>query len=131
MTGPGSGHGPRVAAAVAFVFVLVTWVGVWLSSAGNSAVSSMQPPFGLGVTAVALPIAVGLWLRKQWAYWLGLIAGGWQFISHALFLVVGTATGRQLGVLDWIFELVLGAFLAALLLPATRRGCMSPPNPTK
>jgi uncharacterized membrane protein len=124
-------HGPRVAAVVALAFALVIWAGVWLSSAENSAVSSMQPAFALAVTAVALPIVIGLWLRKQWAYWLGLVAGGWQFISHALFLVVSMAAERRLGVLDWLFELVLAAFLVVLLLPATRRGCMPAPNPTE
>jgi hypothetical protein len=120
-----------VAAAVASLFALVIWAGVWLSSAGNSAVSSMQPVFALAVTAVTLPIIIGLWLRKQWAYWLGLIAGGWQFVSHALFLVVSTAAQRRLGALDWLFEMVLAGFLVILLLPATRRGCMPPPNPSE
>jgi hypothetical protein len=127
MSAAGAGNGPRLAAAIAFVFALITWIGVWLSLTGSAAVSSMQPPFALGVTAVAVPIAVGLWLRKPWSYWLGLIAGGWQFISHLLFLVVGLAAERKLGPLDWLFELVLGAFLIALLLPATRRACMPRP----
>jgi hypothetical protein len=118
--------GPRLAATIAFVFALVTWLGVWLSTTGAGAVSSMQPTFALGVTAVAVPIAVGLWLRRPWSYWAGLIAGGWQFLSHLLFLVVGLAAGRKLGPLDWVFELVLGAFLIVLLLPATRRACMPP-----
>jgi TRAP-type uncharacterized transport system fused permease subunit len=116
---------------MAFLLALITWVGVWLSSAGDSAVSSMQSPFALGVTAVALPIAIGLWLRKQWAYWLGLIAAGWQFVSHALFLIVAVLTDRRLGVLDWLFELVLAAFLVVLLLPATRRGCRPSPTPNE
>jgi hypothetical protein len=127
----GPARGPRVAAAVVLVFALVTWTGVWFSSAGNGAVSSMQPPFALAVTGVALPIMIGLWLRKQWAYWLGLIAAGWQFVSHALFLVVSMATQRPLGVLDWSFEMVLAVFLVVLLLPATRRGCAPSPNPTE
>jgi hypothetical protein len=120
------GNEPRLAAAIAFAFALVTWIGVWLSSTGSRAVSSMQPPFALSVTAVAVPIAIGLWLRRPWSYWLGLIAGGWQFVSHMLFLVVGLAAGRKLGLLDWLFEFVLGAFLVVLLLPATRRACMPP-----
>jgi hypothetical protein len=126
MSGAAAGNGPRVAAAIAFVFALVTWLGVWLSLTGSGVVSSMQPAFALGVTAIALPIAIGLWLRQAWSYWLGLIAGGWQFLSHLLFLVVGLAAERKLGPLDWIFELVLGAFLVVLLVPATRRACMPP-----
>jgi hypothetical protein len=124
MSTAGAGGGPRLAAAIAFLFAAVTWLGVWLSLSGSAAVSSMQPAFALGVSGVALPIAVGLWLRKAWSYWLGLIAGGWQFISHLLFLVVGLAAARKLGPLDWLFALVLGAFLVVLLLPATRRACM-------
>lgn len=125
-----AGGSPRIAAAVAFLFAGVTWLGVWLSLTGSGAVSSMQPAFALGVTGLAVPIAIGLWLRKAWSYWLGLIAGGWQLISHSLFLVVGLAAERKLGPLDWLFELVLGAFLVVLLLPATRRACMAP-SPTE
>jgi hypothetical protein len=118
---------PRVAAGVVLLLVLVTWAGVWLATTGSGAGSSMRAPFALAVTAIALPIAAGLWLRRPWSYWVGLIAGSWQLISHVLFLIVGLAAGRALGLGDWLFGLLLAVFVTVLLIPATRRGCMPRP----
>jgi hypothetical protein len=119
---------PRLAVLMVLLFVVATWLGVLLADVGGGgAGSSIKAPFALLITGIALVLAVGLWLRRSWAYWAAIVAGSWQLLSHLLFIVVGLAAGRRLGLMDWVFALLLAVFMAVLLIPATRRGCMPAP----
>ena len=117
---------PRVAAAIFLSMALVLWVDVLfrarlVGAIGSSGYSSTA---GLVISAVTLPVAVGLWLRRGWAWWAGLIAAAWQLISHLLYIVVTTASGETVGAVGWLIPVLLVAFLTVLLLPATRRACL-------
>ena len=82
----------------------------------------------LFITAFGFVIAAGLWLRSAWGWWVGLIAGGYQFLSFMLFLVVVLATNDPIELLTGVSILVLLAFMVILLLPPTMRSCMHPPG---
>jgi hypothetical protein len=119
---------PRVAALLVLAFVAVVWGGVWLKQrfpdlqmALGQAMGSTGATF---VAPLALIAAIGLWLRKPWAWWFALIVIGWQAVSYFLFLVVVLASGDATGPLTWATALVIVALLAVILLPATRRACM-------
>lgn len=117
---------PFVAAAVIVVMVLVLWVDLlWrdrlMSTIGTSGYSSTA---GLVISAVALPIIIGLLLRATWAWWAGLIVAAWQLISHLLYLIVTLASGETVGLAGWIIAALLALFLILLLLPATRDACI-------
>jgi len=116
---------PFVAAAVIAVMALVLWVDVlWrdrlMSTIGTSGYSTTA---GLVISAVALPIIIGLLLRATWAWWAGLIAAAWQLISHLLYLIVTLASGEPVGLAGWLIVALLALFLILLLLPATREAC--------
>jgi predicted Na+-dependent transporter len=105
---------------------LLLWADVLLRNRlvdiiGSSGYSATA---GLVISAVALPIVVGLWLRAGWAWWAGLIAAAWQLVSHLLYLIVTTASGGSVGAVGWLIALVLAALLVVLLLPATRGACL-------
>jgi len=118
----------RVAAVLALVFVAVTWGSVMmprlLPNAAVSAGHSLGFTGALFITAFALVIATGLWLRSAWGWWVGLIAGGYQLLSFMLFLVVVLATDEPIELLTGVSMLVLLAFMVVLLLPPTMRSCM-------
>jgi hypothetical protein len=82
---------------------------------------------GVVISAVALPVATGLWLRAAWAWWAGLVAGARQLLSHLLYIVVATASGDTVGAIGWLIALLLAVFLVVLLLPATRAACLVRP----
>jgi len=118
----------RVAAVLALVFVAVTWASVaaprLLPNAAVSGGHSLGFTGALFITAFALVIATGLWLRSAWGWWVGLIAGGYQLLSFMLFLVVVLATDEPIELLTGVSMLVLLAFMVVLLLPPTMRSCM-------
>lgn len=118
---------PRLAAALAIVFVLVVWSGVVLRDSTIVAERILGQGIGstgaLFVTPLALVAAVGLWLRTAWGWWFSLIVGGYQAMSYILFLMVVIASQDRTGWLTWVTALALLAFLAVLLLPATRAAC--------
>lgn len=118
----------RVAAVLALVFVAVTWGSVMmprlLPNAAVSAGHSLGFTGALFITAFALVIATGLWLRSAWGWWVGLIAGGYQLLSFMLFVVVVLATNEPIELLTGVSMLVLLAFMVVLLLPPTMRSCM-------
>ena len=118
----------RVAAVLALVFVAVTWGSVMmprlLPNAAVSAGHSLGFTGALFITAFALVIATGLWLRSAWVWWVGLIAGGYQLLSFMLFVVVVLATNEPIELLTGVSMLVLLAFMVVLLLPPTMRSCM-------
>ena len=118
----------RVAAILALVFVAVTWASVaaprLLPNAAVSAGHSLGFTGALFITAFALVIATGLWLRSAWGWWVGLIAGGYQLLSFMLFVVVVLATNEPIELLTGVSMLVLLAFMVVLLLPPTMRSCM-------
>ena len=125
----------RVAAVLALVFVAVTWASVaaprLLPNAAVSGGHSLGFTGALFITAFALVIATGLWLRSAWGWWVGLIAGGYQLLSFMLFLVVVLATNEPIELLTGVSMLVLLAFMVVLLLPPTMRSCMhTPERPT-
>ena len=93
---------PRVAAAIFLSMALVLWVDVLFRArlAGAIGSSGYSSTAGLVVSAITLPVAVGLWFRRGWAWWAGLIAAA------------------------WLIPVLLVAFLTVLLLPATRRACL-------
>ena len=120
---------PRVAAAVLLAMALVLWVDVLfrarlIDAIGSSGYSTTA---GLVISAVAFPIAAGLWFRLTWAWWAGLIAAAWQLISHLLYIVVATASGDTVGALGWLIAVLLVVFLVVLLLPTTRNTCLRRP----
>ena len=118
----------RVAAVLALVFVAVTWASVaaprLLPNAAVSGGHSLGFTGALFITAFALVIATGLWLRSAWGWWVGLIAGGYQLLSFMLFVVVVLATNEPIELLTGVSMLVLLAFMVVLLLPPTMRSCM-------
>ena len=122
----------RVAAVLALVFVAVTWGSVMmprlLPNAAISAGHSLGFTGALFITAFGLLIAIGLWLRSAWGWWVGLIAGGYQLLSFMLFLVVVLATNDPIELLTGVSMLVLLAFVVVLLLPPTMRSCMHVPG---
>jgi hypothetical protein len=117
---------PRAAALIVLGMVAALWADVLfrdrlaeiLGSTGYSATA------GLVISAVALPVAVGLWLRAGWAWWAGLIAAAWQLVSHLLQLIVMTVSGDEVGGAAWLIAVLLAGFLVVLLLPATRNTCL-------
>jgi hypothetical protein len=117
---------PRAAALIVLAMAAVLWADVLFpdrlaeifGSTGYSATA------GLVISAVALPVVVGLWLRAGWAWWAGLIAGAWQLVSHLLQLIVMAVSGDKVGGAAWLIALLLAAFLVVLLLPATREACL-------
>jgi hypothetical protein len=116
---------PRTAAAIFVAMALVLWVDVLFRSrlVGAIGSSGYSSTAGVVISAVTLPVAVGLWLRRGWAWWAGLIAAAWQLISHLLYIVVTTASGETVGAVGWLIPVLLIAFLTVLLIPATRRAC--------
>jgi hypothetical protein len=117
---------PRAAALIVLGMVAALWADVLfrdrlaeiIGSTGYSATA------GLVISAVALPVAVGLWLRAGWAWWAGLIAAAWQLVSHLLQLIVMTVSGDEVGGAAWLIAVLLAGFLVVLLLPATRNTCL-------
>jgi hypothetical protein len=117
---------PRAAALIVLGMVAALWADVLfrdrlaeiIGSTGYSATA------GLVISAVALPVAVGLWLRAGWAWWAGLIAAAWQLVSHLLQLIVMTVSGDKVGGGAWLIAVLLAGFLVVLLLPATRNTCL-------
>ena len=106
---------PRVAALLAVAFVAVVWGGVLLKQRFPQIQNALGQ--GMGSTGlafigpVALVAAVGLWLRKPWGWWFSLI----------VVLVSGDATG-----LLTFYNRIYGmALLVVILLPGTRRACLS------
>jgi len=117
---------PRVAALILLGMAAVLWADVLLRNRladviGSSGYSATA---GVVISAVALPIVAGLWLRAGWAWWAGLIAAAWQLVSHLLYLIVTTASGDSVGAAGWLIAVVLAVLLIVLLLPATRRACL-------
>lgn len=117
---------PRLAALVILLMAALLWMDVLfrerlIDLIGSSGYSTTA---GVVIGAVALPVAVGLWLRAAWAWWAGLVAAVWQLLSLLLYVVVATASGAAVGAVGWLIALLLGAFLAVLLLPATRDACL-------
>jgi hypothetical protein len=117
---------PRAAALIVLGMVAALWADVLfrdrlaeiIGSTGYSATA------GLVISAVALPVAVELWLRAGWAWWAGLIAAAWQLVSHLLQLIVMTVSGDEVGGAAWLIAVLLAGFLIVLLLPATRNTCL-------
>ena len=122
----------RVASVLALVFIASTWGSVlvprFLPDTAAAAGHSLGFTGALFISAVGLAVAVGLWLRSAWGWWVGLIAGGYQLLSFALFATVVMATGDPIGPLTGLSMLALLAFMVVLLLPATMRSCMHPPR---
>lgn len=118
--------GPRLAALVILVMAAVLWADVLLRArlVGAIGSSGYSTTAVVVISGVTLPIAIGLWLRKGWAWWAGLVAAAWQLISHLLYIVVTTASGETMGAAGWLIALLLVVFLTVLLLPATRRACL-------
>ena len=118
----------RIAAVLALAFVAVTWGSVMLPRLLPDAAAGTGHSMGftgtLFITAIGLAVAVGLWVRSAWGWWVGLIAGAYQLLSFALFFVVVMATGDPIGLLTSLSMLVLLAFMVVLLLPPTMRSCM-------
>jgi benzodiazapine receptor len=117
---------PRLAALVLVLMAAVLWVDVLfrerlIDAIGSSGYSTTA---GVVISAVVLPVAIGLWLRAVWAWWAGLVAGAWQLLSHLLYIVVATASGDTVGAVGWLIALLLVVFLVVLLLPATRAVCL-------
>jgi hypothetical protein len=119
---------PRVAAAVFVAIAVVLWVDVLFRARLVDAIGSSgySTTAGLVISAVAIPIAAGLWLRLLWAWWAGLIGAALQLLSHLLYIVVTTATGETVGAVGWLIAVLLVVFLIVLLLPATRNACFRP-----
>lgn len=117
---------PRVAALIALTMLMVLWGDVLLGERISNTVGSSgySGTAAIVIGALALPIALGLWLRQGWGWWVGLVAGIWQLISHLLYLIVQLASGEQVGLIGWLIALLLAVFLVVLLLPATRNSCL-------
>jgi len=115
-----------IAAAIILGMAVLLWADVLFRSrlVGTIGSSGYSTTAGLVISAVTLPVALGLWLRRPWAWWAGLIAAAWQLISHLLYIVVTTASGEKVGLVGWLIPVLLIAFLTVLLLPATRRTCL-------
>ena len=115
-----------MAVAVVVTMVLVLWADILLRERliGSIGTSGYSATAGVVISAVALPIVIGLLLGAAWAWWAGLIAAAWQLISHLLYLIVTLASGETVGLPGWIIAALLGLFLVLLLLPATRDACI-------
>ena len=115
-----------MAVAVVVTMVVVLWADILLRERliGSIGTSGYSTTAGVVISAVALPIVIGLLLGAAWAWWAGLIAAAWQLISHLLYLIVTLASGETVGLLGWIIAALLGLFLVLLLLPATRDACI-------
>jgi hypothetical protein len=110
---------PRVAAVLAFLFAGVALFAVILRLVGAPVpVRNIDHLNGLATVLAASSIALGLWRRSAWAWWAGLLGGGWMLALLALRL-------RQAGGLapgpDSFFGLLVMGFLCILLLPRTIR----------
>ena len=117
---------PRVGAVILVAMALVVWLDVVFRSrlAGVIGSSGYSATAGVVISAVALPIAMGLWLRSRWAWWAALIAAAWQLTSHLLYIVVTTASGDTVGAAGWLIGALLVLFLVVQLLPANRETCL-------
>jgi hypothetical protein len=115
-----------VAALIVLAMALVLWADVLFRERLGDVIGSSgyNTTAGLVISAVALPVAVGLWLRAGWAWWAGLIAAAWQLVSHLLQLIVMTLSGATVGGAGWLIAVLLAVFLVVLLLPATRNACL-------
>lgn len=123
-----SSIGPRIAASLALLLLVVLWGGIWLRrNLPNGQIllgQGMDTTGALFLTPVAVLAALGLWFRTVWGWWLSLIAVGWQLVSYALFLVIVLASGDRTGILTWTTGLLLLVLLIVVLLPAVRDACL-------
>jgi len=127
---PGAPALPRFAALLALALVALVWGGIWLRNAAPAVApllgQAIAATGAMFITPIALAAAVGLWLRKSWGWWFSLIVAAYQTVSYLLFLMVVLASGDATGLLTWLTALLLVALLVVLLLPGTRRACISP-----
>lgn len=117
----------RLAGLVAFGYAV--WVlagGAVQLGAGGQAVTlrlSMAQPLTWLVGLLALVIAIGLWTRYAWAWWLGLAAALFQAWRFAWPLFTGPGAPRLPGTTALLVLFVLLVFVVLLLLPKARASC--------
>jgi translocator protein len=89
---------------------------------GHHFASLAQPALWMALLIAAL-VAVGLWRRYAWAWWLGIAAAGYQIFRIASAHVHMRGFGHVPGFATLI-ALALLVLVLVLLLPRTsRRGC--------
>ena len=83
--------------------------------------SLMQPTVWITL-AVALLVCWGLWKRYAWAWWLGLVAAGYQLAMIVLAYVRGGSIGRVPGTWTLISLCLLALVLVMLATRKARTG---------
>ena len=82
-------------------------------------VRGLSSPFVWAVALVAVVVAIGLWKRYAWAWWLGVAAAGYQLFRIVVAYVQGPAFGHVPRASTLVSLVLLAAILALLF---TRKG---------
>jgi hypothetical protein len=116
--------GTRLAACIAFAYIIVVLGGVylhyWQTGDEYTLRYSLSRESTWNAVFIASLLAVGLWLRHQWAWWLGLVAGVLKLVGQLVWIAKHFPPG--FGVVLVLALLI--AFLATLMLPGTRAACL-------
>ena len=116
----------QIPSLLAAAYVVVVVGGIFVHFAGTGDLYplrySLTLPTTLLVTIIGSVIALGLWRRHAWAWWLGLTAVAVQLTRLSSWLLKRFNNGN-VPVGSWLITFLLLAFLLALLTPAVRQSC--------
>jgi hypothetical protein len=121
----------RVAAAIAVVYVAFFFGGIFVHYFAAGDAYTFKYSLSLASTwlavIVALTVAWGLWHHYRWAWWLGLVAVGYQIVGITnRILKLSAASDLRISTVIGVggVSLLLLAFLIVLLQSQTRRLCV-------
>jgi hypothetical protein len=116
----------QLVSAIAATYVLVVFGGMIIryfkTGDWGTFQYSLMLPNTIGALFVGSLIALGLWNRFAWAWWLGLFAVIFQFYRLSGWLVPRLGNGFP-PLSTWIIGILLIAFLWTLLTKEVRRSC--------
>ena len=117
----------RLASAVSFGYAVWVLAGRAVQLSGGSQAVTLRlqidQPITWLVGLIALAIALGLWIRYAWAWWLGLAAALFQGWRMAWPLVSGAGAPRLPGTVTAVVLALLLVFVVLLLMPKARATC--------
>lgn len=117
----------QLAAYIALAYILVMLGGIFLHYAQTGDAYtlkfSLMLPSTWVVTIAGGVIALGLWLRKAWAWWLGLGAVLIQLTRISSWLAQHYSFTKPPAFSVLFVLAILVIFLAVLSLPKTRAAC--------
>lgn len=116
----------QIPSLLAAAYVVVVVGGIFAHFAGTGDLYtlrySLTLPATLIVTIIGSVIALGLWRRHAWAWWLGLTAVAVQLTRFSPWLLE-RLNNDNVPASSWLITFLLLAFLLALLTPAVRQSC--------